>query len=53
MDTKNDSLSLGMFLFFSGNHAAAKPYLLKLLEADCDDVQTGYVMSLAMQTFEE
>lgn len=53
MDTKNDSVSLGMFLFFSGDHAAAKPYLLKVVEADCDDVQTGYVMSLAMQAFEE
>ena len=53
MDTKNDSVSLGMFLFFSGDHAAAKPYLLKVLEADCDAVQTGYVMSLAMQSFEE
>ena len=53
MDTKNDSVSLGMFLFFSGDHAAAKPYLLKVVDADCDDVQTGYVMSLAMQAFEE
>ena len=53
MDTKNDSVSLGMFLFFSGNHAAAKPYLLKVLDADCDDVQTSYVMLLAMQAFEE
>lgn len=53
MDTKNDSVSFGMFLFFSGNHAAAKPYLLKVLDADCDDVQTSYVMLLAMQAFEE
>jgi DNA-binding CsgD family transcriptional regulator len=53
MDTKNDSVSLGMFLFFSGDHAAAKPCLLKVVDADCDDVQTGYVMSLAMQAFEE
>lgn len=53
MDTKNDSVSLGMFLYFSGDHAAAKPYLLKVIEADCDAVQIGYVMSLAMQAFEE
>ena len=53
MDTKNDSVGLGMFLFFSGNHKEAKPFLLKVLDADCDDVQTGYVMSLAMQVFEE
>ena len=53
MDTKNDSVSLGMFLYFSGDHAAAKPYLLKVVEADCDAVQTGYVMSLAMQAFEK
>lgn len=53
MDTKNDSVSLGMFLLFSGNQAAAKPCLLKVMEADCDNVQRGAIMSLLAQIYEE
>ena len=53
MDMKNDSVSLGMFLFFSGDHAAAKPYLLKVMEADFGDVERGAIMSLLAQVYEE
>jgi len=53
MDTKNDSIGIGINLFFANFHAAAKPYLLKVKEADFDDVKRGAVMSLLGQIYEE
>ncbi len=53
MDTKNDSIALGMDLFFADLHAEAKPYLLKVLQADFGDVEQGAIMSLLGQIYEE
>ena len=53
MDTKGDSVNMGMNLFFSGRKAEAKPYLLKILDMECDDVENGAVMSLLVQVYEE
>ncbi len=53
MDTKNDSVGIGINLFFANFHASAKPYLLKVMEADFDDVKRGAVMSLLGQIYEE
>ena len=53
MDTKNDSVSMGMNLFFSGNHAEAKPYLRKAMEAEMGEVERGAIMSLLEQIYEE
>ena len=53
MDTKNDSIGIGINLFFANLHTAAKPYLLKVMEADFDDVKRGAVMSLLGQIYEE
>ncbi len=53
MDTKNDSVSMGMNLFFSGSHAEAKPYLRKALEAEMGEVERGAIMSLLEQIYEE
>lgn len=53
MDTKNDSVSMGINLFFAGRHEASKAYLLKVLEADYGDVERGAIMSLLGQIYEE
>ena len=53
MDTKNDSVSIGINLFFADLHAEAKPYLLKVRESDFDDVKRGAIMSLLGQIYEE
>ena len=53
MDTKNDSIGIGINLFFADFHTEAKPYLLKVMEADFDDVKRGAVMSLLGQIYEE
>ena len=53
MDTKNDSVGIGINLFFADFHTAAKPYLLKVMETDFDDVKRGAVMSLLGQIYEE
>lgn len=53
MDTKNDSVGIGINLFFADFHTEAKPYLLKVMEADFDDVKRGAVMSLLGQIYEE
>lgn len=53
MDTKNDSVSMGLNLFFAGRHEASKPYLLKVLVADYGDVERGAIMSLLGQIYEE
>ena len=53
MDTKNDSVNIGINLFFADFHAEAKPYLLKMRESDFDDVKRGAIMSLLGQIYEE
>ena len=53
MDTKNDSVSIGMNLYFSSRLADAKPYLLKVLEADLGDVERGALMSLLVDIYQE
>ncbi|MBR5652113.1 MAG: response regulator transcription factor [Bacteroidales bacterium] len=53
MDTKGDSVNMGMNLFFSGRKTEAKPYLFKILDMECDDVEKGAVMSLLAQVYEE
>ena len=53
MDTKNDSVGIGINLFFADFHTAARPYLLKVMETDFDDVKRGAVMSLLGQIYEE
>ena len=52
MDTKNDSVNIGINLFFSGRLADAKPYLLKVLEADLGDVERGALMSLLVDIYQ-
>ena len=53
MDTKGDSVSMGMNLFFSGRKTESKPYLLKILDMERDDVEKGAIMSLLAQVYEE
>lgn len=53
IDSKGDSVCMGMNLFFSGRKAEAKPYLLKILDMERDDVEKGVVMSLLAQVYEE
>ena len=53
MDTKGDSISMGMNLFFSDHHSESKPYLLKVLETDFGDVERGAIMSLLSQIYDE
>ena len=54
-DTKRDSLSLGINMFFSPMKTASKPYLLKVLDvyADSATVESGAVMSLLSQLYGE
>ena len=53
MDTKGDSISIGMHLFFEGYHTEAKPYLLKVLDVQYSELERGAIMSLLAQTYEE
>lgn len=55
LDTKRDSLSLGINMFFSPMKKASKPYLLKVLDvyADTITLESGAVMSLLSQLYEE
>ena len=53
MDTKGDSVSMGMNLFFSGRKTESKTYLLKILDMERDDVEKGAIMSLLAQVYEE
>lgn len=54
MDTKCDSLSLGIAMFFSPRKMLSKPYLLKVLEVypDTVTVESGAVMSLLSELYE-
>lgn len=55
LETKRDSLSLGINMFFSPMKKASKPYLLKVLDvyADTITLESGAVMSLLSQLYEE
>ena len=53
MDTKGDSVSMGMHLFFYSRKTEAKPYLLKILDMERDGVEKGVIMSLLAQVYEE
>ena len=53
MDTKGDSVSIGMNLFFSDKKTEAKPYLLKVMDDKFGDVERGAVMSLLAGIYEE
>jgi DNA-binding CsgD family transcriptional regulator len=52
IDTKNDSVSLGIAMFHSPYILQSKPYLLKVLDADFGDMERGAIMSLLARIYE-
>ena len=52
IDTKNDSVNLGIAMFHSPYCPQSKPYLLKALDSDIDDMKLGAVMSLLARIYE-
>lgn len=52
IDTKNDSVNLGITMFHSPYCLQSKPYLLKTLDCDIDDMKLGAVMSLLARIYE-
>lgn len=52
MDTKGDSLALGVDMFYSPYRSQSKPYLLKVLEIEASDILVGQVMMLLEQIYE-
>lgn len=52
IDTKNDSVNLGITMFHSPYCLQSKPYLLKALDCDIDDMKLGAVMSLLARIYE-
>lgn len=52
IDTKNDSVNLGITMFHSPYCLQSKPYLLKALDSDIDDMKLGAVMSLLARIYE-
>jgi len=52
LDTKGDSLALGIDMFYSSYKIQSKPYLLKVLDIDASDVMVGMVMQLLEQIYE-
>ena len=52
LDTKADSLALGIDMFYSSYKIQSKPYLLKVLDIDASDVMLGMVMQLLEQIYE-
>ena len=52
IDTKNDSVNLGIAMFHSPYCLQSKPYLLKALDCDIDDMKLGAVMSLLARIYE-
>ena len=52
IDTKNDSVSLGIAMFHSPYILQSKPYLLKVLDADFGDMECGAIMSLLARIYE-
>lgn len=52
IDTRNDSVSLGIAMFHSPYCLQSKPYLLKALDSDIDDMKLGAIMSLLARIYE-
>lgn len=52
LDTKNDSVNLGIAMFHSPYCPQSKPYLLKALDSDIDDMKLGAIMSLLTRIYE-
>lgn len=46
LDTKGDSLALGIDMFYSPYRFQSKPYLLKVLDIEASDIMIGQVMML-------
>ena len=52
LDTKGDSLALGIDMFYSPYRSQSKPYLLKVLDIEASDILVGQVMMLLEQIYE-
>ena len=52
IDTKRDSVSLGIAMFHSPYILQSKPYLLKVLDTDIGEVERGAIMSLLARIYE-
>ena len=52
MDTKNDSMALGILMYHSPYKLKSKPYLLKVLEIKTNDVAHGAIMMLVENIYE-
>lgn len=52
LDTKADSMALGVDMFYSSYKLQSKPYLLKVLDIEASDVMVGMVMQLLEQIYE-
>ena len=52
LDTKGDSLALGIDMFYSSYKLESKPYLMKVFEIEAGDVMVGMVMQLLEQIYE-
>lgn len=52
IDTKRDSVSLGIAMFHSPQILQSKPYLLKALEIDLGELERGAIMSLLARIYE-
>lgn len=46
LDTKGDSLALGIDMFYSPYRFQSKPYLLKVIDIEASDIMIGQVMML-------
>ena len=53
LDAKIDSMTLGIQMFHSPYRFQSKPYLLKALEYESDDVTTGMVMLLLEKIYQK
>lgn len=53
MSASNDSVGMGMNIFFEGRHGDAKPYLLKVIGSEVGEPMNSAVMSLLQTIFEE
>lgn len=52
IDTKNDSMALGILMYHSPYKLKSKPYLLKVLDIETNDVVRGAIMALAEHIYE-
>ncbi|MBR5781620.1 MAG: hypothetical protein IKY27_06515 [Bacteroidales bacterium] len=53
LDAKIDSMTLGIQMFHSPYRFQSKPYLLKALEYESDDITTGMIMLLLEKIYQE